>query len=162
MSQISRLEALKEHNSQVKNDSLVYKRIKTLFDEGTFTELNSLAKFEEKQVGVVTGYGMVNGATVFAFCQDSDVDGGAVSVAGCAKIKKVYEMAAKVGVPVVGIYDSVGARLCEGADMLGRCPFSVFIFAYRVRIFHPIKRKSLSFSENCMPLMQKSRKRAFV
>lgn len=118
MSQISRLEALKEHNSQVKNDSLVYKRIKTLFDEGTFTELNSLAKFKEKQVGVVTGYGMVNGATVFAFCQDSDVDGGAVSVAGCAKIKKVYEMAAKVGVPVVGIYDSVGARLCEGADVL--------------------------------------------
>jgi len=118
MSQISRLEALNEHNSQVKNDSLVYKRIKTLFDEGTFTELNALAKYADKSAGVVTGYGMVNGATVFAFCQDGEVDGGAVSVAGCEKIKKVFEMATKVGVPVVGIYDSVGARLGEGADVL--------------------------------------------
>ena len=118
MSQLNGLDALVEQSSQIKKDSLVYKRIQSLFDEGTFVELDTFAKFSDHSTGVVTGYGLVDGATVFAFCQDSDVAGGAISCAQCAKIKKVYELAAKVGVPVVGIYDSVGAYLSEGAKVM--------------------------------------------
>ena len=48
----------------------------------------------------------------------SDIAGGAMSKAQAAKLKKVFELAVKTGAPVVGIYDSIGGRLDEGADML--------------------------------------------
>ena len=81
-------------------------------------KLDAFAKAGCESAGVVTGYGMVNGGSVFAFSQDSSVAGGAVSAATGAKIAKVYEMAAKVGVPVVGIYDSKGACIAENSEVL--------------------------------------------
>lgn len=94
------------------------KRLLSLFDEGTFTELDAFAKSANGGIEVVAGYGSVNGVYVYAFSQDVTVDGGAISVAQCAKIKKIYELAEKTGSAVVGIYDSNGMKLKEGFEAL--------------------------------------------
>ncbi|WP_343256313.1 carboxyl transferase domain-containing protein [Ligaoa zhengdingensis] len=93
-------------------------RLALLFDEGTFTELDAFAKAAGGSAGVVTGYGAVEGTTVFAFAQDKSDANGAVGRVQAAKIKKVYDLAVKTGSPVVGIYDSFGAALTEGNDAL--------------------------------------------
>ncbi|MEG2536519.1 MAG: carboxyl transferase domain-containing protein [Hydrogenoanaerobacterium sp.] len=93
-------------------------RISLLFDEGSFTELDAFAKAEGASAGVVTGYGAIEGVTVFAFAQDKTDASGAVGKVQAAKIKKLYELALKTGSPVVGIYDSFGGALREGNDML--------------------------------------------
>ncbi|WP_082020897.1 carboxyl transferase domain-containing protein [Candidatus Soleaferrea massiliensis] len=93
-------------------------RLGILFDEGSFVELDAFAKVDGKPAGVVTGYGTVFGTPCYAFAQDPKVFGGAVGRVHAAKIKKVYDLAIKTGAPVVGIYDSNGARLAEGNDAL--------------------------------------------
>lgn len=93
-------------------------RLRLLFDEGSFTELDAYAKSDGESAGVVTGYGLVEGIPVFAFSQDPDERGGAVGRVHAVKIRKMYDMAVKTGAPVVGIYDSKGARLTEGFDTL--------------------------------------------
>lgn len=60
----------------------------------------------------------MDGSPVFAFAQDITANSGAVGKAHAAKIKKLYDLAAKTGAPVVGIYDSNGALLKEGNDAL--------------------------------------------
>lgn len=93
-------------------------RMALLFDEGSFTELDAFAKAEGGSAGVITGYGAIEGETVFAFAQDKTEASGAVGKIQAAKIKKLYELAVKTGAPVVGIYDSFGAALREGNDVL--------------------------------------------
>ena len=93
-------------------------RMALLFDDGSFTELDAFAKAEGGSAGVVTGYGAIEGTTVFAFAQDKTDASGAVGKVQAAKIKKLYELAVKTGAPVVGIYDSFGAALREGNALL--------------------------------------------
>ena len=93
-------------------------RLVSLFDIGTFSELDAYAKSAEGEIEVIAGYGTVNGIPAYAFSQDVTVDGGAISTAQCAKIKKVYNLAAKTGCPVIGIYDSNGMKLKEGFEAL--------------------------------------------
>lgn len=93
-------------------------RLMKLFDADTFTELDALAKAGGEGVGVITGYGCVDGNPVYAFSQDTTVMGAPVGRIHANKIKKVYELAQKTGAPVVGIYDSNGAKLDEGNDAL--------------------------------------------
>lgn len=100
------------------NDTEARKRLLTLFDEGSFTEIDAYAKSTESAVEVVAGFGSVYGTPVYAFSQDVSVDGGAISKAQGAKIKKIYELAAKTGAPVVGVYDSNGVKLNEGIEAL--------------------------------------------
>jgi propionyl-CoA carboxylase beta chain len=69
--------------------------------------------------GVVTGYGTINGRLVFVYSQDFTVFGGALSEAHAEKICKVMDQAMKVGVPVIGLNDSGGARIQEGVASLG-------------------------------------------
>ena len=69
--------------------------------------------------GVVTGYGIINGRLVFVFSQDFTVFGGSLSEAHAEKICKVMDHAMKVGVPVIGLNDSGGARIQEGVASLG-------------------------------------------
>ena len=69
--------------------------------------------------GVVTGHGTINGRAVFVFSQDFTVFGGSLSEAHAEKICKVMDQAMKVGIPVVGINDSGGARIQEGVASLG-------------------------------------------
>lgn len=99
-------------------DTDARKRLVSLFDDGVFTEIDAFAKSSNGDVEVVAGFGTVNGAPVYAFSQDVSVNGGAVSVAQCAKIKKIYDLASKTGCPVVGIYDSNGMDLKEGFEGL--------------------------------------------
>ena len=95
-----------------------YRRIVDLLDEGTFNEIDGLARSGDGFAEVVTGYGMIDDCPVYAFSQNSDVCGGAMSKAQANKIKKIYALAVKTGAPVIGIYDSAGGKLAEGADIL--------------------------------------------
>lgn len=91
-------------------------RLTDLFDDGVYTEINSAVKAED--AAVVTAYGYVDGSPVYAFSQDKSVNNGAVTKAVAAKICKVYELASRNGVPVVGIFDSNGAVVTDGADAI--------------------------------------------
>ena len=68
--------------------------------------------------GVVTGYGTVNGRTVFVYAQDFTVEGGSLGEMHANKIAKVQAMALKTGAPIVGMEDSGGARIQEATDAL--------------------------------------------
>ena len=102
----------------VLKDSIALKRLETLFDDGSFTQIDAYAKSADGDVEVAAGFGTVNDCPVYAFSQDITVSDGAVSVAQCAKIKKIYDMAQKTGCPVIGIYDSNGVKLTEGFEVL--------------------------------------------
>ena len=68
--------------------------------------------------GVVTGWGTINGRTVFVFSKDFTVFGGSLSNAHARKIVKVQEQALKMGAPIIGLFDAGGARIQEGVDGL--------------------------------------------
>src|ERR1700747_175409 len=103
-------------------------RIDLLLDEGTFEETDKFVTHRctdfgmaEKRVpgdGFVTGYGKVEGRTVFVFAQDFTVFGGSLSESNAAKIVKLMDMAMSVGAPMVGLNDSGGARIQEGVVSL--------------------------------------------
>jgi acetyl-CoA carboxylase carboxyltransferase component len=95
-----------------------YMRLQKLFDDATFTQVDAFAKSEGGYAEAVAGYGYINGTGVYAIAQNSDLSGGAMSQAQAAKIKKVYDLAQKTGVPVITIYDSIGGRLAEGSQLL--------------------------------------------
>ncbi|MBR2277738.1 MAG: carboxyl transferase [Eubacterium sp.] len=100
------------------NTSKAYERLTALFDGGSFTEIDPFAKSAEGEIEVVAGFGLVGGAYAYAFSQDKEVCGGAVTVAQCAKIKKVYDLAQKTGYPIIGVYDSNGVKLTEGFEVM--------------------------------------------
>lgn len=103
-------------------------RIDYLLDEDTFTEFDQLRShrnhdfgMEERQLltdGVVTGYGTVNGRTVFVFAHDFTVFGGSLGEVFADKVTKVMDKAVEAGAPIVGLNDSAGARIQEGVDAL--------------------------------------------
>lgn len=93
-------------------------RLAILFDDGIFTEIDPFSKGTNGDIEVVAGYGTVNGCRCYAFAQNSEVNNGAITVAQCSKIKKVYDLAKNTGCPVVGIYDSNGVQLTEGFEVL--------------------------------------------
>ncbi|MBP3435348.1 MAG: carboxyl transferase [Clostridia bacterium] len=101
-----------------KQASEARKCLEQFFDAGTFVEVDRLMRDGENDVPVVCGYGLVNDAPVYAFAQDKTVCSGAVGKAHAAKIKSVYHLAAQNGAPVVGVFDSDGARLGEGLDAM--------------------------------------------
>ncbi len=104
-------------------------RIDYFLDDGTFHEFDQFRthrthKFgmEEKQLygdGVVTGYGEVDGRTVFVFAHDFTVFGGSLGEVFAEKICKLMDQAMEVGAPIVGLNDSAGARIQEGVTSLG-------------------------------------------
>src|SRR5688572_17225658 len=104
-------------------------RIALLFDEGSFVELDELAKhrsvafgLEKKRPygdGVVTGYGTVDGRQVCVFSQDFTVFGGSLGEVYGEKITKVMDLAIKTGCPIIGINEGAGARIQEGVVSLG-------------------------------------------
>ncbi|WP_342319124.1 acyl-CoA carboxylase subunit beta [Corynebacterium mayonis] len=99
-------------------------RVLALLDEGSFVETDALARHNVEAYkmdrtrpatdGVITGYGHIEGRRVCVFSQDTTVFDGAVGEVYAEKILKLYELAIKTGVPLVGIYDSVGPRWQEG------------------------------------------------
>jgi acetyl-CoA carboxylase carboxyltransferase component len=134
----SRLEGLRERKADValgggqrridrqhaKGKMSARERLAELLDEGTFQELQPFtsAHPEDEDAilgdGVVTGYGEVDGRTVFVYAQDFTVYGGSVSLAHARKIVQVQEMALQNGYPIIGLLDSGGARIQEGVMSL--------------------------------------------
>ena len=105
-------------------------RIELLLDENSFEEFDMFVEhrcvdFGMDKVdkipgdGVVTGWGTVNGRTVFVFSKDFTVFGGSLSETHAAKITKVQDMALKVRAPIIGLFDAGGARIQEGVAALG-------------------------------------------
>jgi acetyl-CoA carboxylase carboxyltransferase component len=102
-------------------------RVEALVDEGSFVELGVFVKhlggelmegLDAPGEGVVTGYGEIDGRTVFIFSQDFTVLGGSLGKMHAQKIAKVMDLAAHTGAPVIGLNDSAGARIHEGVDSL--------------------------------------------
>ena len=104
-------------------------RIELLLDPESFEEFDMFVEhrcadfgMEKTKVpgdGVVTGWGTVNGRKVFVFAKDFTVFGGSLSEAHAGKIMKVQDMALKMRAPIIGLYDSGGARIQEGVAALG-------------------------------------------
>ncbi|MFL5368554.1 MAG: acyl-CoA carboxylase subunit beta, partial [Myxococcales bacterium] len=103
-------------------------RIDALVDPGSFIETDRFATHHsaglsaEQAVlgdGVITGHARVDGRAVCVFAQDFTVFGGALGATHAGKIIKLMDLALKIGVPVVGLNDSGGARIQEGVAALG-------------------------------------------
>jgi propionyl-CoA carboxylase beta chain len=104
-------------------------RLEVLLDEDSFVEIDAFVRHRSRDFGldaqrflgdgVVTGTGTINGRTVCVFSQDFTVFGGSLSEAHAEKIVKVMDLAMRIGVPVIGLNDSGGARIQEGVVSLG-------------------------------------------
>ena len=103
-------------------------RLDVLLDPDSFSEIDAFAEhrcsnfgMEDQKIpgdGVITGYGTINGRLVCVFSQDFTVFGGSLGETHAKKITKIQDMALKLGVPIIAINDSGGARIQEGVDSL--------------------------------------------
>lgn len=103
-------------------------RIASLLDESSFVEVGAyvtarstdfnLADKETPSDGVITGYGVIDGNLVFVYSQDAAVLNGSIGEMHAGKIAKMYDMAMKMGAPVIGLVDCAGLRLQEAVDAL--------------------------------------------
>lgn len=106
----------------------VRERLELLFDKGTFAETEAFRRhratgfgLEDRKPhsdGVVTGWGQIDGRTVFAYAHDFRIFGGALGEAHAQKIHKLMDLAETAGAPVVGLCDGAGARIQEGVTAL--------------------------------------------
>ncbi|WP_422038317.1 acyl-CoA carboxylase subunit beta [Roseibium sp.] len=104
-------------------------RIEVLLDEGSFEEFDMFKQhrctefgMEAQHIpgdGVVTGWGTVNGRTIYVFSKDFTVFGGSLSEAHAEKITKLQDMALQNRAPIIGLFDAGGARIQEGVAALG-------------------------------------------
>ena len=104
-------------------------RLELLLDEGSFEEYDMFVQhrstdfgMESNRIpgdGVVTGWGTVNGRTVFVFAKDFTVFGGSLSETHAQKINKIQDMALRMRAPIIGLFDAGGARIQEGVAALG-------------------------------------------
>ena len=104
-------------------------RIELLLDHGSFEEFDMFVEhrstdfgMEKTKIpgdGVVTGWGTVNGRTIFLFAKDFTVFGGSLSETHAQKIVKIQDMAMKARAPIIGLFDAGGARIQEGVAALG-------------------------------------------
>jgi propionyl-CoA carboxylase beta chain len=121
-------EAAAQAKQHARGKKTARERIEALLDEGSFVELDALAKhrsrnfgLEAKRIpgdGVVTGHGTVDGRQVCVFSQDFTVFGGSLGEVHGQKIAKVQDLALRTGVPIIGISDGGGARIQEGVAAL--------------------------------------------
>jgi acetyl-CoA carboxylase carboxyltransferase component len=111
-----------------KGKMLARERIEYLLDDGSFHELDMLARHRAHGMGlendrpytdgVITGWGTIDGRKVFLFSQDFTVYGGALGEVFAEKIHKVMDLAQSVGAPFIGLNDGAGARIQEGVVSL--------------------------------------------
>lgn len=110
------------------NNSLAMQRIARLLDENSFMEIGSLvtarstdfnlSNTDTPSDGVITGHGLIDGNLVFVYSQDASVLNGTIGEMHAKKIASVYDMAMKMGAPVIGFLDCAGIRLQESVDAL--------------------------------------------
>ncbi len=104
-------------------------RVAQLLDDGSFVELDELARHRSTNFGleknrpygdgVITGYGTIDGRQVCVFSQDFTIFGGSLGQVYGEKIVKVMDLAMKTGCPLIGINEGAGARIQEGVVSLG-------------------------------------------
>lgn len=109
-------------------ESAASMRVTSLLDAGSFVEIggavtarNTDFNMQEKETpadGVITGYGVIDGNLVYVYSQDVSVLNGAVGEMHAKKIANIYDMAMKMGAPVIGLVDCAGLRLQEATDAL--------------------------------------------
>ena len=109
-------------------DNAAGKRINSLLDAGSFVEIGGAVtarttdfNMQEKETpadGVITGYGVIDGNLVYVYSQDATVLNGAIGEMHAKKISNIYDMAMKMGAPVIGLVDCAGFRLQEATDAL--------------------------------------------
>lgn len=105
-----------------KTNSPAKERLVSFFDAGTFVELGAYlrrAGHPKAESGVVCGYGAVEGRLIFAFAEDVSAMKGAMDASHALKIADLYQKALRAGAPVVGMFDSAGAVVLDGAAALG-------------------------------------------
>ena len=110
------------------NNSLAMQRIVKLLDENSFMEIGSLvtarstdfnlSNTDTPSDGVIIGHGLIDGTLVFIYSQDASVLNGTIGEMHAKKIASVYDMAMKMGAPVIGFLDCAGIRLQESVDAL--------------------------------------------
>lgn len=136
---ISLLKAKREKVTQMGGEARIEKqhakgkltareRLNLLFDNDSFHEIDAFVKHRSTNFGmervdivsdgVIVGYGLINGRSVFAYSQDFTSVGGSLGEMNAAKICKIMDLAMKAGSPIVGLNDSGGARVEEGVDAL--------------------------------------------
>ncbi len=126
----TQIESMEKSSCRAKEGQLsARERVIALLDGGTFQELDRFVThrchrfgMEKKKPlgdGVVTGHGKIGGRAVCVYSQDFSVFGGSLSGAHAAKICKLLDLAVKMGVPLLGLNDSGGARIQEGVEALG-------------------------------------------
>jgi acetyl-CoA carboxylase carboxyltransferase component len=103
-------------------------RINSLLDDNSFVEVGALItrrstdfNLQQKEApadGVITGYGVIDGNLVYVYCQDKSILNGTIGEMHAKKIAHIYDLALKVGAPVIGIIDCAGLRLQEATDAL--------------------------------------------
>lgn len=103
-------------------------RIDALLDAGSFVEIGGAVtarttdfNMQEKETpadGVITGYGVIDGNLVYVYSQDMTVLKGSIGEMHAKKIANIYDMAMKMGAPVIGMVDCSGLRLQEATDAL--------------------------------------------
>ena len=118
----------KQDEQRKKGKMTANERMNTLFDTGTFVELDPFVTHQcydfgmEKRKflgdGVVTGHGTIDGRLVYAFSHDFTVLGGSLGLAFASKVCKIMDLALKQGVPIIGINESGGAGIQEGVASL--------------------------------------------
>ena len=104
-------------------------RVEVLLDPGTFNELEPFITHQGDELnllkerfygdGVITGYGQINGRTVYLYSQDFTIYGGTLSEMQSHKICRVMDLAVRNGVPFISLIDSGGARIQEGVRSMG-------------------------------------------
>jgi methylmalonyl-CoA decarboxylase subunit alpha len=104
------------------------KRIEALLDDNSFVEIGGLVTARNTDFnlgdnatpadGVITGYGVINGSLVYVYSQDATVLGGSIGEMHAKKIANLYDLALKMGAPVIGLVDCAGLRLQEATDAL--------------------------------------------
>ena len=114
--------------SYTTSKNLANTRISMLLDEGSFVEIGGAItarttdfNMQEKETpadGVITGYGLIDGNLVYVYSQDATVLKGAIGEMHAKKIGRIYDMAMKMGAPVIGFVDCAGLRLQEATDAL--------------------------------------------
>ena len=114
--------------NSVTADSTAVMRIAALLDEGSFVEIGgaitarstdfNLQNAPTPGDGVLTGYGLIDGNLVYVYCQNPEVLHGTIGEMHAKKIANVYDMAMKMGAPVIGLIDCAGMRLQEATDAL--------------------------------------------
>lgn len=106
-------------------------RISLLLDKGSFQEIGSeIVNYgykednEQQKIaydGVIIGSGNIKGDKVFIFAQDFSICGGTLGLRHGRKITQIIKLAINAKCPIIGVYDSGGARINEGINALAGC-----------------------------------------